>query len=41
MKAVLMEGFGGVEVLKLGEAERPVAGEGQVLVKVFATSVNR
>jgi putative PIG3 family NAD(P)H quinone oxidoreductase len=41
MKAVLMEGFGGVEVLKVGEAERPVAGEGQVLVKVFATTVNR
>ncbi len=41
MKAVLMEGFGGVEVLKLGEAEKPVPGEGQVLVKVFATTVNR
>lgn len=41
MKAVLMEGFGGVEVLKVGEAERPVAGEGQVLVKVYATTVNR
>jgi putative PIG3 family NAD(P)H quinone oxidoreductase len=41
MKAVLMEGFGGVEVLKVGEAQRPVAGEGQVLVKVFATTVNR
>ncbi len=41
MKAVLMEGFGGIEVLKLGEVERPVAGEGQVLVKVFATTVNR
>jgi putative PIG3 family NAD(P)H quinone oxidoreductase len=41
MKAVLMEGFGGVEVLRIGEAEKPSAGEGQVLVKVFATSVNR
>jgi putative PIG3 family NAD(P)H quinone oxidoreductase len=41
MKAVLMEGFGGVDVLKVGEADRPVAGEGQVLVKVFATSINR
>lgn len=41
MKAVLMEGFGGIEVLKVGEAERPAAGEGQVLVKVFATTVNR
>jgi putative PIG3 family NAD(P)H quinone oxidoreductase len=41
MKAVLMEGFGGIEVLRVGEAERPVPGEGQVLVKVHATSINR
>jgi putative PIG3 family NAD(P)H quinone oxidoreductase len=41
MKAVLMEAFGGVEVLKIGEAEKPVPAEGQVLVKVFATSINR
>jgi NADPH:quinone reductase len=41
MKAVLMEGFGGIEVLKVGEAKRPVPGDGQVLVKVFASSINR
>ncbi|HEY6871594.1 MAG TPA: NAD(P)H-quinone oxidoreductase [Geobacteraceae bacterium] len=41
MKAVLMEGFGGVEVLKVGEVERPVPGQNQVLVRVMATSVNR
>lgn len=41
MKAVLMDGFGGVEVLKVGEVERPVPGDGQVLVKVIATTVNR
>ncbi|HEX8960167.1 MAG TPA: NAD(P)H-quinone oxidoreductase [Geobacteraceae bacterium] len=41
MKAVLMEGFGGVEVLKVGEVERPVPGENQVLVRVMATSINR
>lgn len=41
MKAVLLEAFGGVEVLKIGEADRPVPGAGQVLVKVMATSVNR
>jgi NADPH2:quinone reductase len=41
MKAVLMEGFGGVEVLNVGETGRPTAGEGQVVVKVFATTVNR
>ena len=41
MKAVLLDGFGGLEVMKVGEAEKPVAGEGQVLVKVMATSINR
>ena len=41
MKAVLLEGFGGLEVLKVGEAEQPVPKEGQVLVKVVATSINR
>ncbi|MEI6703556.1 MAG: NAD(P)H-quinone oxidoreductase, partial [Deltaproteobacteria bacterium] len=41
MKAVLMEGFGGVDVLKVGEAEKPTPGEGQVLIKVMATSINR
>ena len=41
MKAVLLKGFGGVDVLTVGEAERPRPGEGQVLVKVAATSINR
>ena len=41
MKAVLMEAFGGVDVLKVGEVEKPTPAEGQVLVKVFATSINR
>jgi putative PIG3 family NAD(P)H quinone oxidoreductase len=41
MKAVLLSGFGGLDVLKVGEAERPRPGEGQVLVKVVATSINR
>jgi len=41
MKAVLMDAFGGVDVLRVGEAEKPSPVEGQVLVKVFATSINR
>ena len=41
MKAVLMSGFGGVEVLSVGEAERPTIKDGQVLIKVVATSINR
>ncbi len=41
MKAVLMDGFGGLEVLKVGETDKPSPQEGQVLVKVVATSVNR
>ncbi|GAB4296527.1 MAG: NAD(P)H-quinone oxidoreductase [Desulfuromonadia bacterium] len=41
MKAVIMEGFGGVDVLKVGEVERPVPREGEVLVRVAATSINR
>lgn len=41
MKAVLMDGFGGVDVLKIGEILRPSPKEGEVLVKVFATSINR
>ena len=41
MKAVLTNGTGGVDVLRIGEAERPRPAEGQVLVKVAATSINR
>ena len=41
MKAALLDGFGGLDVLKVGEAERPVPAENQVLVKVMATSINR
>ena len=41
MKAVLMKGFGGIEVLSIGEVPKPVPGGNQVLVKIMATSVNR
>src|SRR5512135_2667357 len=41
MKAVLMEGFGGLDVLKVGEAQRPAPKENEVLVRVVATSINR
>ena len=41
MKAIVLDGFGGPEVLKAGEAEAPVAGPGRILIRVRATSVNR
>jgi putative PIG3 family NAD(P)H quinone oxidoreductase len=41
MKAVSLDGFGGPEVLKIVETQKPTPSEGQVLIKVAATSVNR
>jgi NADPH2:quinone reductase len=41
MRAVLQKGFGGADVLYVGMAEKPAPGEGQVRIKVMATSVNR
>jgi putative PIG3 family NAD(P)H quinone oxidoreductase len=41
MRAVLMDGFGGPEVLRLGDAPRPRPAPGQVLIRVAATSINR
>jgi NADPH:quinone reductase-like Zn-dependent oxidoreductase len=40
MKAVVLHEYGGPEKLKYEEVADPVAGEGQVLVRVAATSVN-
>jgi NADPH:quinone reductase-like Zn-dependent oxidoreductase len=40
MKAVRIHNYGGVDVLSLEEAPKPEAGEGQVLVRVHATTVN-
>jgi len=40
MKAVRINEYGGTEVLKLVEAERPVPAPDEILVKVFASGVN-
>lgn len=40
MKAVIRHAYGSPEVLELAEVERPVPGEGEVLVRVRATSLN-
>src|SRR6202142_3825495 len=40
MKAIVVHQYGGPEVLKFEEYPDPVAGPGQVLVRVAATSVN-
>jgi len=39
MRAILWTTYGGPDALQLGEAERPVAAEGEILVKVHATTV--
>jgi len=41
MKAINLKEFGGAENLFLDDIEKPVAGAGQVLIKVHASSVNR
>ncbi|GGD66516.1 NAD(P)H-quinone oxidoreductase [Caballeronia grimmiae] len=41
MKAIEITEFGAPEVLKLGERPMPEAGEGEVLIKVAASGVNR
>jgi len=40
MKAIRINEFGGPEVMKLEEVERPVAKSDEILVKVYAASVN-
>ena len=41
MKAVVTSGEGGPEVMRLGETPRPDIGEGEVLIRIAATAVNR
>ena len=41
MKAIEIAGYGGPEVLRLTERARPVAGAGEVLIRVSASGVNR
>ncbi len=40
MKAVLLTGHGGPEMLQLGEVPDPVAGPGEVIVDIHAASIN-
>lgn len=40
MKAILQTQYGALDILKLGEIEKPVPGENEVLVKIHASSVN-
>src|SRR5262245_39318702 len=40
MKAVLLTGFGGTDMLRYGDAPDPVAGPGDVVIDVHAASVN-
>lgn len=40
MKAIIQQAYGGPEVLKLEDVERPVVTEGDVLVRVRASSAN-
>jgi NADPH:quinone reductase-like Zn-dependent oxidoreductase len=40
MKAAYIEQYGGSEQLKIGELEKPVIGPDDVLIEVYAASVN-
>jgi NADPH:quinone reductase-like Zn-dependent oxidoreductase len=41
MKAIVREAYGSVDVLRLAECDKPVAGEGEVLVRVHAAGVDQ
>jgi NADPH:quinone reductase-like Zn-dependent oxidoreductase len=41
MKAVIRDAYGSADVLRLGQVAKPVAGEGEVLVRVLAAGVDQ
>ena len=41
MRAVVRDAYGSVDVLRLGEVDKPVAGEGEVLLRVHAAGVDQ
>lgn len=41
MRAVVLDGFGDVDVLQVGSVDKPQPASGQVLIQVAATSINR
>ena len=41
MKAITLRDFGGPEMMRLSEVEKPSPAEGQILIKVMNSSVNR
>ena len=41
MRVVTLDRFGGADVLKVAEAEKPQPGEGELLIRVIAAGVNR
>ena len=40
MKAILLDGYGGTEMLRLGETAKPVPGDGELLIRIDAIGVN-
>jgi NADPH:quinone reductase-like Zn-dependent oxidoreductase len=41
MKAIVRDAYGSARVLRLAEIDKPVAGEGEVLVRVHAAGVDQ